>query len=63
MKRIVIATVIAIMALQALAIDVESSAGGLSEQVTDVNATTLVVTGTMDARDFYFIVDNMKEQG
>ena len=61
MKRIVIATVIAIMALQALAINVESSAGGLSEQVTDVNATTLVVTGTMDARDFYFIVDNMKK--
>lgn len=48
------------MALQVLAIDVENSAGDLSQRVTDVNASTLVVTGTMDARDFYFIVDNMK---
>lgn len=50
-----------LMALQTLAINVECTAGGLSQQVTDVNATTLVVTGTMDARDFYFIVDNMKK--
>ena len=49
------------MALQTLAIDVECIAGNLSQQVTDLNASTLAVTGTMDARDFYFIVDNMKQ--
>ena len=61
MKRIIIAAIIALMALQVPAIEVENSAGDLSQRVTDLNASTLVVTGTMDARDFYFIVDNMKK--
>ena len=61
MKRIIIAAIIALMALQVPAVEVENSAGDLSQRVTDLNASTLVVTGTMDARDFYFIVDNMKK--
>lgn len=61
MKRIVIAAMIALVAMQALALNVENRAGDLSQRVTDLNATSLVVTGTMDARDFYFIVDKMKK--
>ena len=60
MRKYIIAAMIALMAMPALAITVENHAGDLSRQVTDINATTLVVTGTMDARDFYFIADNMK---
>ena len=59
-KKIVF-LIIAIMALKSWAIDVENVAGGLSETVTDWNITSLKVTGTMNALDFYFLSDNLHQ--
>ena len=56
--------VLAILALVALRVDalvVNNQAGGLSSQVTDLGITTLTVTGTMNAADFYFMADNLHE--
>ena len=36
-----------------------SSAGTLSEKITDKNVTHLILTGHIDARDFLFMRDNM----
>ena len=49
----------AIMALQMQALDVANEAGGLSTIITNHDITSLKVTGTMDARDFYFIAGNL----
>jgi len=43
------------------AITVENTAGSLSQHVSDTQITELTVTGTMDARDFLFITDELKE--
>ena len=59
-KKIVF-IIIAVMALESSAIDVNNVAGGLSETVTDLNITSLKVTGTMNAQDFYFISDNLHQ--
>ena len=50
---------IAAMTLQLHALDVTITAGTLNQAVTDLGITTLKVTGTMDANDFYFIADNL----
>ena len=56
--------VILVLALVALRVDAlvvdNNKAGDLSEWVTDMNITTLTVTGSMNARDFYFIADNLQ---
>ena len=57
-KRIIIA-IIAILALQAHALDVNNTAGTLADRVSDLNVTSLTVTGTMNAEDFYFIADQL----
>ncbi|MBQ9554939.1 MAG: leucine-rich repeat protein [Muribaculaceae bacterium] len=59
MKRSTIIAILAVLSLRATALDVSSKAGCLSEMVTDVNITTLTVTGTMNATDFYYIADNL----
>ena len=46
------------LSLQALT--VENTAGNLKQLVTDTQITQLTVTGTMDARDFLFITDELK---
>ncbi len=59
MKRSTIIAILAVLALRATALDVSSKAGCLSEMVTDVNITTLTVTGTMNATDFYYIANHL----
>ena len=57
-KRIIIA-IIAVLALQAHALDVNNTAGTLANRVGDLNVTSLTVNGTMNAEDFYFIADQL----
>ena len=58
-KKITISLIAAALAFQLQAVTIENTAGGLSSQVTDTGITSLTVTGTMDAYDFYFIADNL----
>ena len=58
--RIVLSIMIAAMTLQLNALDVTNTAGNLNQAVTDLGITTLKVTGTMDANDFYFMADNLR---
>ena len=44
---------------QAWALDVECTPGSLSSQLIDKNITELKITGTLDARDFKFIADEL----
>ena len=57
--RNILTIIITLMALQVEALDVANTAGNLHQAVTDLNITTLRVSGTMDANDFYFIGDNL----
>ena len=57
-KRLIIALFV-MSAITASALDVNTTAGGLSGAVTDLNITTLRVSGTMNAHDFYFISGNL----
>jgi len=59
-RRLILA-VLSVCALQALALDVVNTAGTLHERVTDLNVTSLTVSGTMDARDFYFMADKLPQ--
>jgi hypothetical protein len=43
------------------ALTVQNTAGNLSQHVSDTQITELTVTGTMDARDFLFITDELTE--
>lgn len=43
------------------AVIVENTAGNLAQQVTDNQITELTVTGTLDARDFLFITNELTE--
>ena len=61
MIRKIILVFLTSLALHAAALDVENTAGSLCEKVTDMNISTLTVTGTMDARDFYFIADHLHQ--
>ena len=56
----ILSILIAVMALQSHALDVTITAGGLSQAITDLNITTLKVKGSMDANDFYFIAENLR---
>ena len=51
----------ATVAMTSHAVIVNNTAGQLSEKVTDVQLTQLTVTGTMDARDFLFITNELTE--
>ena len=51
----------AITSLGMSALTVANSAGNLSQQVGDTQITELTVTGTMDARDFLFISEELAE--
>jgi hypothetical protein len=57
-KRTIIA-IIAVLALQVQALNVQNTAGTLSTRISDMNVTSLTVSGTMNAEDFYFIADNL----
>ncbi len=51
----------ALTSLTSQALNIENTAGGLAQAVDDVDVTTLVVSGTMDARDFQFITNSLDE--
>lgn len=59
-NRIILA-ILSLLALHAQALTVTTTAGSLSTQVTDMGITSLTVSGTMNAEDFYFIADNLKQ--
>lgn len=59
MNKNIIFAVVAIIAMQMQALEVSNTAGSLSSKITNLDITTLKVTGSMDARDFYFIADNL----
>lgn len=60
-KKILYIAVLLMMSLSARAIEVSSQAGVLYQFVgADTTATTLVVTGEMNANDFTFISEKMK---
>ncbi len=61
MNRNTIFAILMVLTFQAQALDVTNTAGGLADKVTDLNVTTLTVTGTMNANDFYFIADNLHQ--
>ena len=61
MKNIILLLTLAAMILQAKALDVTTTAGSLSTLVNDAGISALKVTGTMDATDFYYISDNLKQ--
>jgi len=50
-----------ISATMAWALEVECTPGNLSNLITDKSITTLSITGEMDARDFKFIRDELKD--
>ena len=57
-RRFIFAT-IALLALQVQAVVVVNTAGQLHDKVTNPGITELTVKGTMNASDFYFIVENL----
>jgi len=59
MKRTILMVLCLCGAVCAWCETVNCSAGQLSSLVSDVDATSLTITGTMDARDFKFITDEM----
>lgn len=61
MKNIILFLTLAAMVLQVNALDVTTTAGSLSSMVNNTGVTELKVTGTMDATDFYYIADNLKQ--
>ena len=61
MRYLLILNIMVGMALNAAALDVTTTAGQLHEAVTDVSATTLKVSGTLDARDFRFLAETMPQ--
>ena len=59
-RRIIIALFM-LMAVTTSALEVNITAGGLSSAVTDMNVTTLKVSGSMNAHDFYFLSGNLHQ--
>jgi len=61
-KLFILLLTAAVTALSSQALIINNTAGRLAEAVDeDVNITTLTVAGTMDARDFYFITNELNE--
>ena len=57
MTRKLLLSILAMMTLQAVALDVENTAGELYKKVNDLNVSTLRITGTINAVDFYYMSD------
>nr|ACM91078.1 surface antigen BspA [uncultured bacterium 34R1] len=55
MRKLQFLFIFALCALGMQGVEVETTAGGLLSKVTDLNITSLTVTGSLDARDFMFI--------
>ena len=62
MRKLFFMLFVAATLLTGSALTINNTAGGLAVAVNDNTAvTSLVVRGTMDARDFLFITDKMNE--
>ncbi len=61
MRKIQFLFIMMLCALGMQGANVECTAGGLSEKVTNHSITDLTITGTMDARDFMFISNELNE--
>lgn len=61
MRKLLFLLVAASCVLSSQALTVRNSSGALSNRVTDYQITDLKITGTMDARDFLFITNNLNE--
>ena len=59
MSKNIIFAILFLIAIHAQALEVANTAGSLSDKVTNLDITTLKVTGTMNADDFYFISRNL----
>lgn len=59
MKKIILLATFTILAISAWAEQVNTTAGKLANDLTDNTISQLTVTGTIDARDFKFIADNL----
>lgn len=61
MRKIQFLFIFALCALCMQGADVQTTAGNLSSQVTNLNITSLKVKGSLDARDFMFISRNLEK--
>lgn len=63
MRKLFLTLLVSVLATaSAMALNVNNTAGQLAQAVGDnVNISSLVVTGTMDARDFLFITNDLDE--
>lgn len=61
MRKIQFLFMFLLCALSIQGAEVQCTAGGLSSKVTNHNITSLTITGTMDARDFMFISNELNE--
>ena len=60
MKRILTLLIACVAYISMWAVQVNCTAGSLSTLVDDTSITSLTITGTIDARDFKFIADKLK---
>lgn len=58
-RKFILSLITAALAFQLQAVTIENTAGYLYSKVTDTGITSLTVTGTMNANDFYFIADSL----
>ena len=58
--KFIIVIVLSMLSLHVGAMEVSCTAGNLNTLVTDHGITALKVSGTMDARDFYFIAKHLR---
>ena len=61
MRKSVILAIIATLALQLHALDVNNTAGSLSSRITDLQVASLTIRGSMNAEDFYFIGNKLHQ--
>ena len=61
MRKSVILAIIAALALQLHALDVNNTAGSLSSRITDLQVASLTIRGSMNAEDFYFIGNKLHQ--
>lgn len=60
-RKFYLILMVLVAALQLKAVTVNSTAGKLSTVVTDHSITSLTITGSIDARDFKFIAENLEK--
>lgn len=61
MRYTLLTLIAALASLASWAVEVNCTPGALEQQVTDHSITALTVTGQMDARDFLFVADSLKQ--